>query len=55
MNNNFEDQGQRNAASLVRIVDERHQTRVPKLLERLAREKEQQPIEESASTAEWVT
>jgi len=32
MNNNFEDQGQRNAATLARVLAERHKALVPKLV-----------------------
>jgi hypothetical protein len=34
MNNNNEDQGQRNAATLMRILARRRETRVPKLVAR---------------------
>lgn len=51
MNNNMEDQGQRNAASLMRIIDERFKARVPKLV-RL--EAPVSPADELVETGEWV-
>lgn len=53
MNNNNEDQGQRNAASLVRILEARRQARVPKLVrskETIAEGREVEHIQ----TDEWT-
>jgi uncharacterized protein YecE (DUF72 family) len=57
MNNNNEDQGQRNAASLIRILAERHKARVPKLVERQTDGVADALTEhgELAGVGEWVT
>jgi uncharacterized protein YecE (DUF72 family) len=50
MNNNMEDQGQRNAASLMRIIDERFKARVPKLIQ----PETLKASDELVETGEWV-
>jgi uncharacterized protein YecE (DUF72 family) len=54
MNNNMEDQGQRNAASLVQILEERRRARVPKLTPRLEVESTPEQATEEATALEWV-
>ena len=46
-NNNMEDQGQRNAAALIRILEARHRARMPKL-----KPSTEEPAREEAG--EWV-
>jgi uncharacterized protein YecE (DUF72 family) len=52
MNNNNEDQGQRNAASLMRILEQRHAARVPRLV---AHDEDAIDVVGSVERAEWVT
>ena len=56
MNNNYEDQGQRNAATLVRILDERHRARVPKLVrpEQPADDATPETTRELVAAGEWI-
>ena len=56
MNNNMEDQGQRNAATLTRILEARRQARVPRLVQAptTALEPEQSESEEAVAAAEWL-
>lgn len=56
MNNNMEDQGQRNAAALIRILDQRHKARVPKLsIPNEPEEKvERSKSEDFVGVGEWV-
>ena len=56
MNNNYEDQGQRNAATLVRILDERHRARVPKLVrpEQPADDATPETTRELVAAGEWL-
>ena len=55
MNNNMEDQGQRNAATLVRILEARRQARVPKLVQRRPEPArlEAQAQEDFVDVGEW--
>jgi uncharacterized protein YecE (DUF72 family) len=56
MNNNMEDQGQRNAATLVRILEARRRARVPKLVQREAEARATEPSgqEDLVGAGEWV-
>ncbi len=56
MNNNNEDQGQRNAATLIRILNERKKARVPKLSlpEEPEKEVENSESKELVGNGEWV-
>jgi uncharacterized protein YecE (DUF72 family) len=56
MNNNMEDQGQRNAATLVRILEARRRARVPKLVQRkpAPEQIESREQEDFVGTGEWV-
>ena len=56
MNNNMEDQGQRNAATLVRILEARRQARVPKLVQRRPEPArlDAQAQEDFVDVGEWV-
>jgi uncharacterized protein YecE (DUF72 family) len=56
MNNNMEDQGQRNAATLIRILEARRQARVPKLVQRARRPAplDAQEQEDFVGAGEWV-
>jgi uncharacterized protein YecE (DUF72 family) len=55
LNNNNQDQGQRNAATLVRILEQRHRARVPKLAPR-AREPQaaEARVDDIVAAEEWV-
>jgi hypothetical protein len=58
MNNNMEDQGQRNAATLVRILEARQRARVPRLVSRRAEpvQREAAPEQEDfVGAGEWVS
>ena len=57
MNNNNEDQGQRNAATLMRILARRRETRVPKLVARHTATPAGAALQASelAEQSEWVT
>jgi uncharacterized protein YecE (DUF72 family) len=57
MNNNNEDQGQRNAATLMRILARRRETRVPKLVARDTATSAGAALQpgELAEQSEWVT
>jgi uncharacterized protein YecE (DUF72 family) len=57
MNNNNEDQGQRNAATLMRILARRREMRVPKLVARDSAASAREVLEagELAEQSEWVT
>jgi uncharacterized protein YecE (DUF72 family) len=57
MNNNNEDQGQRNAATLMRILARRRETRVPKLVARDASTSTSEVLaaDDLAERSEWVT
>jgi hypothetical protein len=56
MNNNNEDQGQRNAATLMRILARRRETRVPKLVARdMATSGAETQVGDLAEQSEWVT
>src|SRR5204863_236826 len=57
MNNNNEDQGQRNAATLMRILARRRETRVPKLVARATSTSTSEALEteDFAERSEWVT
>jgi uncharacterized protein YecE (DUF72 family) len=57
MNNNNEDQGQRNAATLTRILERRHTARVPRLVSRdgAAHETTGRSVSASIEREEWVT
>jgi uncharacterized protein YecE (DUF72 family) len=57
MNNNNEDQGQRNAATLVRLLEERRQARVPKLVQATRRDAQEATSAGASVTGldEWVT
>ena len=56
MNNNNEDQGQRNAATLMRILARRRETRVPRLVARETATSASEVLEagELAERSEWV-
>jgi hypothetical protein len=57
MNNNNEDQGQRNAATLMRILARRRETRVPKLVARDTATSTGAALapDDLAEQSEWVT
>jgi uncharacterized protein YecE (DUF72 family) len=56
MNNNNEDQGQRNAATLMRILEARQKARVPRLVSAARQDTETTvPGDELIETAAWVT
>jgi hypothetical protein len=57
MNNNMEDQGQRNAATLIRILEARRQARVPRLVQRQGGEalRERNEQEDLVGAGEWVS
>ena len=57
MNNNNEDQGQRNAATLMRILEARRRARVPKLVAAAPRKTEtsEMPSDELIEGSAWVT
>jgi hypothetical protein len=50
----MEDQGQRNAATLTRILEARRQARVPRLVPAPALETDRSESEEAVAAAEWV-
>ena len=57
MNNNNEDQGQRNAATLTRILEARRQARIPKLVRQAQRQDVAAAVgaDELIERAAWVT
>jgi uncharacterized protein YecE (DUF72 family) len=57
MNNNSEDQGQRNAATLMRILEARQRARVPRLVATAPREASTSgvPSDEMIEGASWET
>jgi len=55
MNNNNEDQGQRNAATLTRILEARRRARVPRLVAPDVLATSAMPSDELIESAAWVT
>ncbi len=57
MNNNNEDQGQRNAATLTRILEARHRARVPRLVKQAPQQDAaaEEAGAELVERAAWVT
>ena len=55
LNNNNQDQGQRNAATLVRILEQRHRARVPRLEPRVAQvQASEAAAKDIVAAEEWV-